>query len=95
MHKRIFCIIILLKKYLKGLMNMKRVLKLILLVSSLAMFMQSCDALDEADAEIYEAYKNGTIQQYNKKSKWECPDGTIYRRKGTKWGCFDDNRNWF
>lgn len=74
-------------------MNMKRVLKLILLVSSVAMFMQSCEAFDEIDAETYEAYENGTISQY--KGKYGCPDGTIYRRKGMKWGCFDDNRNWF
>lgn len=74
-------------------MNMKRVLKLILLVISVAMFMQSCEAFDEIDAETYEAYENGTISQY--KGKYGCPDGTIYRRKGTSYGCFDDNRNWW
>lgn len=72
-------------------MNMKRVLKLILLVSSLAMFMQSCDTIDNADLALWEAQKNGT--EY--KNPYACPDGTIYRRKGMKWGCFDDNRNWF
>ena len=74
-------------------MNMKRVLKLILLVSSVAMFMQSCEAFDKIDEEVIDAYDKGTISQY--KGKYGCPDGTIYRRKGTKWGCFDDNRNWF
>ncbi len=74
-------------------MNMKRVLKLILLVSSLAMFMQSCDALDEAEGHLSEDYRSGNLS--SNKNEFACPDGTIYRRKGMKWGCFDDNRNWF
>ena len=55
------------------------------------MFMQSCDTIDNADLALWEAQKNGT--EY--KNPYACPDCTIYRRKGTKWGCFDDNRNWF
>lgn len=72
---------------------MKRILKAILLISVLSIFMQSCEAFDEIDAETYEAYENGTISQY--KGKYGCPDGTIFRKKGAAYGCYDDNRRWF
>lgn len=70
---------------------MKRILKAILLISVLSIFMQSCTAFDDIDLAVYEAEKNGT----EPKNPYACPDGTIFRKKGPAYGCYDDNRRWF
>ena len=70
---------------------MKRTLKIMLLMVTLGVFMQSCDAIDNADLALWEAQKNGT--EY--KNPYACPDGTIFRKKGAAYGCYDDNRRWF
>lgn len=74
-------------------MKMKKFLKVVLLIGILATFLQSCEALDEAEARLSEDYMNGNLA--SNKNEFACPDGTIFRRKGTAWGCFDDNRRWF